>query len=65
MEFVAAEQDIRPSWPLEQLAALLPDGCFVRVAEVSHDFWFTHPDVWVEVITQACLAGDAASGSGH
>jgi proline iminopeptidase len=54
MEFVAAERDIRPSWPLEQLAALVPDGCFVRVPEVSHDFWFTHPAVWRDVVGRAC-----------
>jgi proline iminopeptidase len=56
MRFIAAGQDIRPCWPLEQLAELAPLGSFVRVPDVPHDFWATHPDVWVRVITDACTA---------
>jgi proline iminopeptidase len=56
MRFVAAALDIRPSWPLEQLAALAPHGEFTRVPDVPHDFWATHPDVWVRVVTDACNA---------
>jgi proline iminopeptidase len=52
MTLIAAELDVRPSWPLEQLAALLPSGTFTRVAGVPHDFWATHPDVWVRVVTE-------------
>jgi len=51
---IAAGLDIRPSWPLEQLAALLPRGSFQRVADVPHDFWATAPATWVDVITDAC-----------
>lgn len=54
MTIVAAEQDIRPSWPLRQLAALVPQGSFVEVPGVPHDFWSTHPRVWVDVVTNAC-----------
>jgi proline iminopeptidase len=54
MDFLAAELDIRPSWPLEQLAALVPAGRFQRVSQVGHDFWFTHPDVWRDVLGRAC-----------
>ena len=54
MTMVAAERDIRPSWPLRQLAALVPEGDFVEVPEVPHDFWATHPQVWVDVVTVAC-----------
>jgi proline iminopeptidase len=53
MVFVAAELDIRPSWPLEQLAALVPAGRFWRVPLVGHDFWSTHPDVWRDVVERA------------
>jgi proline iminopeptidase len=55
MTFIAAGRDIRPSWPLAQLAALVPDGRFETVAEVPHDFWLTHPEVWTTVVERACF----------
>jgi pimeloyl-ACP methyl ester carboxylesterase len=45
--------DIRPSWPLRQLAALVPNAAFAEVPGVPHDSWATHPEVWVQVITTA------------
>ena len=54
MHFIAAGDDIRPSWPLAQLAELVPHGRFSTVPGVPHDFWFTHPTVWTETVTQAC-----------
>jgi proline iminopeptidase len=54
MQFIAAGQDIRPSWPLQQLAALVPQGSFETVPGVPHDFWATHPQVWTETVTRAC-----------
>jgi proline iminopeptidase len=57
MHFVAAGDDIRPSWPLAQLAALVPNGTFTTVPGVPHDFWSTHPDVWRDTVTRACAAG--------
>ncbi len=56
MRFIASGRDIRPSWPLEQLAELAPLGSFDRVPDVPHDFWATHPDVWVRVVTDACAS---------
>ena len=46
MRFIAAGADVRPDWPLRQLAALVPDGSFRSVPGVPHDFWATDPDVW-------------------
>lgn len=54
MTIVAAGADIRPAWPLRQLAALVPRAEFVEVPDVPHDFWSTHPQIWVDVITNAC-----------
>lgn len=48
LQFIAAGDDIRPSWPLQQLAALVPQGSFVTVPGVPHDFWSTDPRVWTE-----------------
>ncbi|WP_198671904.1 alpha/beta fold hydrolase [Desertihabitans aurantiacus] len=61
MRFVAAGQDIRPSWPLQQLAALVPGGSFTTVADVPHDFWSTNPGVWVETVTDALRSTTAAA----
>ncbi len=56
MHFIAAGDDIRPPWPLAQLAALVPRGKFSTVPDVPHDFWSTHPDVWTNAVTNACAA---------
>ena len=54
MTVIAAGDDIRPSWPLRQLAALVPRGTFIEVPDIPHDFWSTRPHVWVDVVTSAC-----------
>lgn len=56
MTFIAAGNDIRPSWPLQQLAALVPDATFAVVEGVPHDFWSTHPDVWRATVSESCAA---------
>ena len=56
VHLVAAGDDVRPCWPLQQLAALLPAGHFSVVPSVPHDFWSTHPDLWVDVVARACTA---------
>ncbi|HLI00853.1 MAG TPA: alpha/beta fold hydrolase [Acidimicrobiales bacterium] len=53
MQFVAAGDDIRPSWPLRQLAALVPHGTFAVVPGVPHDFWATDPEAWVAAVERA------------
>ncbi|HEX5087194.1 MAG TPA: alpha/beta hydrolase [Nocardioides sp.] len=50
MHFVAAGDDIRPSWPLQQLAALVPAGRFETLPGVPHDFWATHPASWRQLV---------------
>lgn len=54
MRFIAAGGDTRPNWPLQQLAALVPGGSFEVVADVSHDFWTTDPELWQTTCTTAC-----------
>ncbi|QIS20977.1 alpha/beta fold hydrolase [Nocardia terpenica] len=61
MTFVAAQHDIRPSWPLRQLAALVPQGRFEEVPGVAHNLWSTDPEVWVELVTRLCATlGESA-----
>jgi proline iminopeptidase len=40
--FVYGEKDIRPSWPVEQLAQLLPQGHFEIVKGAPHAIWVDH-----------------------
>ncbi|MCP2278051.1 proline iminopeptidase [Nocardia amikacinitolerans] len=56
MTFIAAQHDIRPSWPLRQLAALVPRGKFEELPGVAHNLWSTDPGVWVDAVTRACRA---------
>jgi proline iminopeptidase len=56
MTFVAAAEDIRPDWPLRQLAALVPRGEFLEITGVAHNFWSTHPATWAEVVSDLCAA---------
>ena len=37
--FVMAENDIRPSWPAEQIANLMPNAQYVTVRNASHYIW--------------------------
>ncbi len=40
--FINGSEDIRPSWPTRQLAALMPDGRYVEIVGVAHTVWLTH-----------------------
>ncbi len=42
--FVYGERDIRPSWPVEQVAQLLPNAAFYMIAGADHHIWVTHPE---------------------
>jgi proline iminopeptidase len=42
--FVYGDQDIRPVWPVAQLAALIPDAELEMLAGANHFLWETHPD---------------------
>jgi proline iminopeptidase len=53
MRFIAAGNDIRPCWPLQQLASLAPRGTFRVVPGVDHDFWALDPTTWVATVQTA------------
>ena len=40
--FVYGESDIRPSWPVEQVANLIPQGRFDLIKGAEHVIWFSH-----------------------
>lgn len=56
MAFVAAGDDVRPSWPLAQLARTVRRGTFTTLPDVPHDFWSTHPEVWARTVSERCAA---------
>jgi proline iminopeptidase len=40
--FVYGDRDIRPSWPIEQVAQLLPFARFELIKGAEHVIWFSH-----------------------
>lgn len=40
--FINAGDDIRPNWPTQQLAALIPRALYVEIAAAAHYVWLTH-----------------------
>jgi proline iminopeptidase len=42
--FVYGEKDIRPSWPVEQVANLMPKARFELIEGAEHVIWFSHPN---------------------
>lgn len=42
--FLFGDLDIRPSWPIQQLAELLPRGKFVSITGASHAIWLSHAE---------------------
>ncbi|MBH0777439.1 alpha/beta fold hydrolase [Nocardia bovistercoris] len=61
MTFVGLEHDIRPSWPLRQLAALIPNGRFEVLPGVGHNLWSTDPREWVDLVTRTCARSNSSA----
>ena len=40
--FVYGDRDIRPSWPIQQLANLMPKARFEMLEGAEHVIWFSH-----------------------
>jgi proline iminopeptidase len=41
---VCGSEDLRPSWPVQQVMGLLPDARFELIAGAQHCLWLAHPD---------------------
>jgi proline iminopeptidase len=48
--FVYGDRDIRPSWPVQQIASLLPNGRFTLMEGAAHCLWLTHDQELRKVI---------------
>jgi proline iminopeptidase len=42
--FLYGERDIRPSWPVEQVAQLLPNVSFQMIVGADHHIWMNHAE---------------------
>lgn len=42
--FLYGSNDIRPSWPAEQLSNLMPNSQFEMIKDAEHYIWLTHED---------------------
>ena len=42
--FLYGDQDIRPSWPVEQVALLLPNATLTLIAGADHHIWMNHAE---------------------
>ena len=50
--FIYGDEDIRPSWPVEQLANLMPKATYISVAGAAHYLWFTHTTLLKRHLTE-------------
>lgn len=42
--FIYGDEDIRPSWPVEQVASLLPNARLEMIKGANHYVWLTHAE---------------------
>jgi proline iminopeptidase len=59
--FLYGDQDIRPSWPMEQAAQLLPNASFEMIAGADHHIWVTHAEELRMALRR--FVGQSAEGS--
>lgn len=53
--FINGERDIRPNWPTEQLAELIPGATYHEIEGAQHCPWLTHADELRDLL-QAALS---------
>jgi len=53
MVAIQAGGDIRPNWPAEQLAHLMPNARLTIIPGADHNLWLTHPDEFRVAIRNA------------
>jgi proline iminopeptidase len=65
--FINGGADIRPNWPTQQLAALIPHARYVEIANAPHYIWLTHPEALRRALVSALAevaVGHVAGGAG-
>lgn len=51
--FINGENDIRPSWPTQQLAYLISNGVYREIQGAAHCLWLTHGDALKKELFEA------------
>ena len=59
--FVYGSEDIRPAWPVEQVANLLPSARWELLAGANHNLWLTHENELGQMVS-AFIAGTSGMG---
>jgi proline iminopeptidase len=42
--FINAANDIRPTWPTQQIAKLIPNAKYCEIKDAAHSIWLTHSE---------------------
>jgi proline iminopeptidase len=61
VHYILAGEDIRPNWPLQQVAALLPQGSQQIIHGAGHSIWMTHPEPLRSALRAALQLYDGAA----
>jgi len=56
--FLHSANDIRPGWPAQQLAYLVPHGSYLELAHAPHEAWLTHYDALVHASGEILRAAE-------
>lgn len=56
VDFVLGGADIRPSWPVEQMASAMSNARLTTVDGAHHDLWAAGGDVWRDAVQRRCLS---------
>ena len=59
VHYLLAGEDIRPNWPLLQVAALLPQGSYEIVQGAQHSIWLTHATQFRTALRRALHLSEA------
>ena len=59
--FICGDQDIRPRWPVEQVANLMPNARFELIEGAEHIIWFSHSNE-LKALLRSFVADVAPTG---
>ena len=63
--FITGGRDIRPNWPTQQLAELMPNGAYVEIPGAAHAVWLTRAAELREELRAAVRRIEGADGRSH
>lgn len=63
--FVVAGNDIRPSWPIQQLAQLIPAAEYQEIKEAGHYIWLHQPNLLKKILVNFITAQEEETTHEH